>query len=729
MVATVKRSAVLGFTICIILSSSLLSASNINIYRGTPTFTLGGGYIMPIGGFSDMAEGGPGMYFSCQYQPTESQMDSLFGWRYYFFEGTFQFMSTPPSGSAKSTMHWYSLDFGPVAYYPLYRWVCPYIGASAGWHFSTVDLDATGKSENSNGFMMRGKGGIVIPATSSLSFRLETSYGFCFLKPTPFSSIGFTLGASYNFSGDYGNQISSTEAAVKIVHRNLKELYAIRYKQYNSQGIGTLSIKNTGDEPLYNIRIDTDIEDVTSESRSTEPVKTLSPGETRTLFVPVSITDKILSITENGESSVRFRVVFGSSDSKYYYKEMSKILMYNKNAITWDKTERLGSFIMPRDASVSSYGRRVLSSVNHSAGKGISNKIFTAMVLFDSLNAGGLSYVSDPRNTFSQTSSGNTAIDYVQLPGETLSKKAGDCDDLTVLYASLLESVGISTAIITVPGHVFLMFNSEVIDTSACEVSDNPRDYVIREGTVWIPVEVTMVREGFYTAWKEGATGKEHAGFACIDTLKAWEEFPPADNETDISIDSPAGDVLGSCIKNDMDKIRENLFDKKVKQLKEVLAANGNAFRTWNELGVTYGRFNMLNEAEECFKKAVSINPSYYHATCNLGNIAMLRKDYAAAAGYYKKALSLNGEDINAMINYARALYEMKQYDEASALYKKVILKNPGVGARYGYLLGNTGSSLAYGRASYDADRNELNAWGSDGLLNPIPETSEPEQE
>ena len=34
-------------------------------------------------------------------------------------------------------------------------------------------------------------------------------------------------------------------------------------------------------------------------------------------------------------------------------------------------------------------------------------------------------------------------IDTVRYPGQTLVQKVGDCDDLTVLYASLLENAGI----------------------------------------------------------------------------------------------------------------------------------------------------------------------------------------------------------------------------------------------------------------------------------------------
>jgi hypothetical protein len=51
-----------------------------------------------------------------------------------------------------------------------------------------------------------------------------------------------------------------------------------------------------------------------------------------------------------------------------------------------------------------------------------------------------IKYVKDPRLT-------ELDFDYIQSPLETLERKAGDCDDHTVLLASLLESIGYSTSI------------------------------------------------------------------------------------------------------------------------------------------------------------------------------------------------------------------------------------------------------------------------------------------
>ena len=47
------------------------------------------------------------------------------------------------------------------------------------------------------------------------------------------------------------------------------------------------------------------------------------------------------------------------------------------------------------------------------------------------------------------------AVDYLQYPRDTLARKSGDCDDLSILYCSLLQALDIDTAFVTTPGHIF----------------------------------------------------------------------------------------------------------------------------------------------------------------------------------------------------------------------------------------------------------------------------------
>lgn len=113
-------------------------------------------------------------------------------------------------------------------------------------------------------------------------------------------------------------------------------------------------------------------------------------------------------------------------------------------------------------------------------------------------------YASDPR----------ASADYVQFPRETLDLKGGDCDDFSVLYSSLLESIGIQTALIDYKpgeniGHVNLMFNTELTPNQAKLITGNDRKFFVRKNDegkdqVWIVIETTSLTN-FDTAWDLGS--------------------------------------------------------------------------------------------------------------------------------------------------------------------------------------------------------------------------------
>jgi transglutaminase-like putative cysteine protease len=44
--------------------------------------------------------------------------------------------------------------------------------------------------------------------------------------------------------------------------------------------------------------------------------------------------------------------------------------------------------------------------------------------------------------------------DSLNYPYQTLFYRGGDCDDLSILFCSLMESLGVASAFITVPGHI-----------------------------------------------------------------------------------------------------------------------------------------------------------------------------------------------------------------------------------------------------------------------------------
>jgi hypothetical protein len=105
-----------------------------------------------------------------------------------------------------------------------------------------------------------------------------------------------------------------------------------------------------------------------------------------------------------------------------------------------------------------------------------------------------ISYFSDPQLIHDNQ-------DWIQYPVETLDSKSGDCEDLAILFASMLQSVGINTAFAEyiIPGadegHVFLLFDSKKNASGLFANNENLQNYIIRphskESKYFIPIELT----------------------------------------------------------------------------------------------------------------------------------------------------------------------------------------------------------------------------------------------
>ena len=91
-------------------------------------------------------------------------------------------------------------------------------------------------------------------------------------------------------------------------------------------------------------------------------------------------------------------------------------------------------------------------------------------------------------------------VDSVSLARETLKVRGGDCDDLTVLFCSLLESVSIPTAYILVPGHIYAAFDTGVPAAAWQDVHPERRMTFAFDGSLWVPLEVTLIEKSDFLA-------------------------------------------------------------------------------------------------------------------------------------------------------------------------------------------------------------------------------------
>lgn len=118
----------------------------------------------------------------------------------------------------------------------------------------------------------------------------------------------------------------------------------------------------------------------------------------------------------------------------------------------------------------------------------------------------------------------------------------------------------------------------------------------------------------------------------------------------------------------------------------EVSETSGEAFaeeesspaETYNARGAEYFEKDMVDEAIEEFRKAVTLEPdnSYYH--CNLAAAYDQAGQAEDAVREYQRTLELNPKDITALLYLGYLLNEQDDNEEAASLWRQVIKYAPG---------------------------------------------------
>lgn len=292
---------------------------------------------------------------------------------------------------------------------------------------------------------------------------------------------------------------SSAEQKVKLIDVEIvKDIYPTFFDAYLDLPFAYGVVVNLTDETLT-IKPSVKIEGVHTENIQSPAVR-VAPHDTLQIpyyvIIPESYSkDKaVLSYTD-------FYVTAGASEPDDH---LQKAVLVN-SVNSWDgKVSNLKYFIKKDLGFSMEYSKNILSK-NKSfldTVPSVLSVFYKAKLLFNDF-VSRLVYTSDPRAT----------AEYVQFPNQTIELKGGDCDDLSVAYSSLLESVGIQTALVDYKAdgkirHVNLLFNTELTPSQAVLITNNDSKYFVRENPegkdqVWLPVETTSLTD-FNTAWKLG---------------------------------------------------------------------------------------------------------------------------------------------------------------------------------------------------------------------------------
>jgi tetratricopeptide (TPR) repeat protein len=330
----------------------------------------------------------------------------------------------------------------------------------------------------------------------------------------------------------------------------------------------------------------------------------------------------------------------------------------------------------------------------------LSKNFQTAIAVHEGLKVYGISYMLSPNRPFAKAVVDPEIVDSLKYPRQTLGYRAGDCADLSVLYASCFEAAGIQTAFVTIPGHIFMAVDLGLTVDQAVARSMDLREFIVHDNRVWLPVETTMRDAGFIEVWHKAASEWRDASAsnaaAFYPVHEAWDLYAPIGLPADGStIVPPSKSETSRLFREELAKAVNSELGLRLAALGPLVTKGPDADKSLNNRGVLYGKYGQFPEAIQYFEQAAGIGST--SALVNLGNIAILKSDPATAYTYFKQAAKQLPGNPKLLVNLAKAASLLGKNDEAAKALTDVKKIDPHLAEQYAWVAqpGATGARAA----------------------------------
>ncbi|MDR1318853.1 MAG: hypothetical protein LBJ90_04440, partial [Treponema sp.] len=553
----------------------------------------------------------------------------------------------------------------------------------------------------------------ITPSVTVVPFAGFTQYSY---TPEPLvNTFKAGLGVSINLS-----ELVTPKTRLEVRKLNQYPVFPVSYAWYRDNPIAVVRITNREPNDITMLAASFYLEQFMNQPSLCGTKEILKPGESVDIPVTAFFNESMLQLLENITANAKILVDYRSLGVAKKAEIPVEIPVYHRNAMSWDDDRRASSFVSSRDPAAQYFSRYANSLVVSRLRPGINRNIQVALGIFEALAVYGVNYVIDPSSSYVEMSESSSSLDSLNFPYQTLMYRGGDCDDLSILFSSLLEAAGIETAFITIPGHIYMAFDSGLGEAEARRDFYAPEELVYHEGRAWVPLEVTIPREGFYRAWRIGAKewhDAEKTGAAEIHLMHdSWKVYPPVSvpgEASDLSI--PTEQAIAAAFDRAMDNYIEYEIRLPVREY-ELRLARGEDPALRNEFGVLYGRFGMLGKAREQFIAAARLDN--VDALVNLGNVAFMEQRFEDSLYYYQQALLRDENNSIAILGCARTYYEVNNFIRADTYYGRLRGLDRNLAQNYSYLVSFFENR---GRAYSLADRLITTSWS-------LPAAASPEQ-
>lgn len=492
------------------------------------------------------------------------------------------------------------------------------------------------------------------------------------------------------------------------------QMFPVMFKYYDESPLGRVTVRNPTEVPIRNLEVLFDAERIIDNPKLSASIAELPPGGEQTVDIYALFNDQVLTFTEGTRLAASIQLRYDLGETRRAEALTVTLTTYDRNALRWDDDRKVAAFVTARDPEIQRIARNLAALIEREGVQAVQSELQLAMAQFAFMQERGVAYVVDPSSAYEELSENPLAVDFVQFPRQTLLFQAGDCDDLSVTYAALLQAVGVDTAFVTIPGHLFIAFRLNLSEADARRSFANHRDLIFRDdGSVWIPVETTILNRGFLEAWATGARQwREHhprgeAGF--YRTSEAWAVYEPvAFSVENVPVPVPEAQAVAARFASELNRFVSQEIFLQEESILARLEERPRDLNLLNRLGVLYARYGRLDDARDRFLAVVAIEP-FAPALANLGNIAFLEGDLDSAEQYYAAALAADSRSETAILGQARVAHRREDFQLAGDRYEALAALAPAVAERFSYL--NPRSDAADARAGAAAQLSRVVLW------------------
>lgn len=501
-------------------------------------------------------------------------------------------------------------------------------------------------------------GGLELGLGHSLSTSLLASYDY---RAGLYSGLGAGLTMGFRLPAAKASG-QAPSRLLDITDLKLGGIFPIFRSYYDQHSVGTVKIANTSKAAVQNVKVSFLVRQYMDAPKDCGTVQSIAPGKSVDIPLYALFNDSILGITEATKVNAQVTVDYGANGQQ---TKTATVLVYDRNALTWSDDRHAAAFVSKLDPWVQQLTGNILAAVKSYRNPELDKNLQTAIAIHEGLGAFGIGYMIATTRPFLQEVVNPEIVDTLKFPRQTLAFRAGDCADLSVLYASCFEAAGIETAFITVPGHILMAIDLGMSRSEALSRGYKDSDF-LNDGTrLWLPIETTMRDAGFLEVWRNGAEQWRKANAAGKAALypihEAWKTYAsvglPADGS---SVVPPSDARISAPFRAELSKAIDAELGARIAILGP-LPTGPKLGTALNARGVIFGRYGRYAEAERDLKAAAKAGNTL--ALSNLGNLSLMKGDSSTALDYYQQAARANPDNTKIYANLAKAAAALGKTD------------------------------------------------------------------